>query len=525
MELDTGASVSLVSEQTYRSQLQGCPLKPSSTQLRTYSGETLKVLGKVDVTVSYEQQQARLPLVVVSGTGPSLFGRNWLAEIRLNWESINRVHIDNALAKVLMSHKMVFEEGLGKLKGYTAKIHVDPGATPRFCKARPVPYALKSMVEEELDRLQKEDIIEPVQYAEWAAPIVPVVKKDKKSLRICGDFKQTVNRASKLDKYPIPKIEDLFAQLTGGKQFTKLDMSQAYQQLVLEENSREFVVINTHRGLFRYKRLPFGVSSAPGIFQRAMESILRGIPRVVVYIDDILVTGPNEEAHLTSLKEVLRRLEEAGLRLRRKKCVFLAPSVEYLGYVIDAHGLHPVQEKVRAVQEAPAPENVSELKAYLGLLTYYSKFLPNLSTVLAPLYKLLRHKEPWQWTKETEEAFNQSKQLLLSSQLLVHFNPTLEIRVACDALAYGIGAVISHRMPDGSEKPVAFMSRTLNEAEKKYSQIEKEALACVVGVSRFHSYLWGHRFVLQTDHKPLMTLFNETKAIPQQAANRIQRWA
>ena len=183
--------------------------------MRSYSGESIEVLGETDVTVSYEQQQAQLPLIVVRGTGPSLFGRNWLANIRVNWESIYKVHVDDALAKVLTTHKKVFEEGLGKLKGYTAKIHVDPRATPRFCKARPVPYALKNMVEEELDRLQREDIIEPVQFAEWAAPIVPVVKKDKKSLRICGDFKRTVNSASKLDKYPIPKIEDLFAQLTG----------------------------------------------------------------------------------------------------------------------------------------------------------------------------------------------------------------------------------------------------------------------------------------------------------------------
>jgi len=504
MELDTGAAVSLVSEQTYRSQLQGCLLKPSEVQLLTYCGGPISVLGEVEVSVSYEQQQAHLPLVVVKGNGPSLFGRNWLHTIRLNWESINNVR-EGALSKVLARHQAVFKEGLGKLKGYEAKIHVDPEATPRFCKARPVPYSLRGKVEEELERLEKEGIIEPVQFAEWAAPVVPVLKSDKKSLRLCGDFKQTVNRASKLDKYPIPKIEDLFARLAGGKAFTKLDMSQAYQQLVLEEESRKFVVINTHRGLFRFNRLPFGVSSAPAIFQRVMESILNGISGVVVYLDDILITGPTEEAHLATLEEVLRRLEEAGLRLRRDKCVFLAPSVVYLGHVIDSQGLHPTKEKVRAVQEAPRPENVAELKSYLGLLTYYSKFLPNLSSVLAPLYQLLKHKQPWCWTKKQSESFEKSKQLLVSSQVLVHFDPRLEIRVACDASAYGLGSVLSHRMPDGSEKTVAFMSRTLNEAEK-YSQIEHEALACVVGVSRFHSYLWGHHFTLLTDHKPLVTL-------------------
>ena len=212
------------------------------------------------------------------------------------------------------------------------------------------------------------DIIEPLQFSEWAAPIVPVVKSDKKSVRICGDFSLTVNRVSKLDKYPIPKIEDLFAQLSGGKRYTKLDMSQAYQQIVLDKDSRKFVVVNTHRGLFQYNRLPFGVSSAPCIFQRTMESLLKGIPGVVVYLDNILVTGSSDDEHLEGLK--------------REKYVFLASSVQYLGYVIDAEGLHPMPEKVKAVQNVPSPTNVSELKSYLGLLSYYSKFLPNLSTVL-----------------------------------------------------------------------------------------------------------------------------------------------
>ena len=139
-----------------------------------------------------------------------------------------------------------------------------------------------------------------------------------------------------------------------------------------------------------------------------------------------------------------------------------------------------------------------------------------------PLYKLLKHSEPWSWTTEQHKAFTQSKELLLSSQVLVHFDPKLEIRLACDASDYGIGAVLSHGMLDGTEKPVGFFSRTLLNTEKKYSQIEKEALACVAGVTRFHSYLWGHHFTLQTDHKPLFTLFNENRLIPRQAANRIQ---
>ena len=429
------------------------------------------------------------------------------------------------LQGVLEEYKEVFEDTLGTLKGYKAKLHIDQTVPPKFCKSRPVPYSMQALVDEELDRLVKDGVIEPIQHSDWAAPIVPVLKSDKKSVRICGDFKQTVNQASHLDKYPIPKVEDLFAKLAGGERFTKLDMSQAYQQLELDEDSKQYVVINTHRGLFRYNRLPYGISSAPGIFQRTMENLLKDIPNTVVYIDDILITGATEEEHLQTLVKVLKRLREAGLKLKKKKCSFFARSVVYLGHKIDAKGLHPMSDKLQAVQEAPQPNNVSELKSYIGLLSYYGKFLPRRSTTLAPLYSLLCKDKCWRWTAQHEAAFLASKELLTSSQVLVHFDPTKPLVLSCDASQYGVGAVLAHRTTEGLEQPIGFASRTLSAAEKNYSQIEREGLACVFGVKRFHSYLYGHKFELITDHKPLLSLFNEKRSISPQASGRIQRWA
>ena len=176
-------------------------------------------------------------------------------------------------------------------------------------------------MDQELDQLVAEGILEPVQYAEWAAPIMPVVKSDQ-SVRICGDFKQTVNAASRVDRHPLPKVEDLFATLSGGRIFSKLDLSQAYQQVLLEDVSRDLVTINTQKGLFRYTRLPFGVSSAPGIFQRVMEEVLQGIPNVVVYLDDILAASTSEEEHVKLLDAILSRIQAAGLRLHKFKCTF-----------------------------------------------------------------------------------------------------------------------------------------------------------------------------------------------------------
>ena len=218
-----------------------------------------------------------------------------------------------------------------------------------------------ALVEKELDNLKAQGIIEPVAFSEWAAPIVPVLKADKTSVRICGDFKLTVNRVAKLDRYPIPKFYDLFSNLSGGKYFTRLDLSRAYLQVCLDEQPKSLVVVNTHKGLFRYNHLPYGISLAPAIFQGIMESLLKGIPHVVSYLDDILISGSTVQEHMDTLEQVLSRLKKAGFKLQQK-CLFMASEVVYLGHKIDAQGLHPLAEKVEAIQAAPVPKDVTELK-------------------------------------------------------------------------------------------------------------------------------------------------------------------
>ena len=433
---------------------------------------------------------------MVDGFGPSLLRRDWLATIKLDWHSLNKVQTEpapptNTLQDVLQRHGDVFKKELGTVRGVSAKLYVDPNVQPCFCKPRTVPYTLRTKVNQELDRLEKAGVIEPIQFADWAASIVPVLKRDG-SLRICGDYKVTVNRAAKLVAYPSPRIDDLFASLTGGKKFSKLDLAHAYQQIPQDEESRK-LVINTSKRLFRYNRLLFGVASAPAIFQRTIEGILRGSPQVCVYLDDILATGKTEAEQLQNLELVLTRLEEA---LKQEKCAFLLDSVEYLGHNISAEGLRPTQEKVRVITGAPAPEYVSQLRAFLGLINYYRKFLPQLSNTPAPLYRLLEKQTKWSWGTPQEDAFRAAKQRLTSSCLLVHYDPDKPLVLACDASPYGLRAVLSHCMPDGSDKPIAFASRSLSIAEKKYAQPDKEGLAIVFGVRKFHYFLLGRKFTL-----------------------------
>ena len=391
MELDTGAAVSIISDHTRRSLFPDLPLRDSSLTLRTYTEEQMEVVGQLNVRVQYGDQVEKLVLVVVGGNGPSLFGRNWLKYLKLNWSKIASIHSSRSetLRTLINQHQKLFTEELGTIKPFKAKLLVQPQAVPRFCKPRPVPFAIRAAIGKELDLLERQGIVEKVTHSDWAAPIVPVPKKDGR-FRICGDYKVTVNQVLNVEQYPLPRPDDIFATLAGGKYFSKLDLSQAYLQVQLDEDSRDYVTINTHQGLYRYTRLPFGVASAPALFQKLMDTVLQGIPRVACYIDDILVSGSDKGQHLTTLKEVFRRLEEHGFRLKQAKCEFLMSSVEYLGHLIDQDGIRPLPNKVAAIINAPSPTNIQELRSFLGLLNYYGKFIPNLATIVHPMNELLQ---------------------------------------------------------------------------------------------------------------------------------------
>ncbi|XP_044755016.1 uncharacterized protein LOC123313970 [Coccinella septempunctata] len=256
-------------------------------------------------------------------------------------------------------------------------------------KARPLPFAMREKVEQELERLLSLGVIEPVDYSPWGTPVVPVIKKDG-SVRLCGDFKVTLNPHIEIDKYPLPRIEQLFASLQGGEHFTKLDLANAYTQL--------------------------------------MESLLQGVDGVVIFIDDIVVTGKDRAEHLERLEKVFERLQDAGFKISVNKCEFFKSKITYMGYQIDKTGLHTCQEKIEAFNKAPVPKDISQLKSFLGLVNYYGKFVPNLSSILHPLYNLLRDRVQWQlgnvtWKRHLDQIIPMSSDALalpgeINSELL-----------------------------------------------------------------------------------------------------------
>ena len=467
------------------------------------------------MTGKYDKQQREVQAIVVKGDRPNLFGRDWLDMFKLDWHkllghscnvtnmsSTNMITLQNEVQMLLDRYSDVFSVELGKYTGPPAHISIESGVRPIFRKARQVPLALKEKIEKTLETMVKEGTLEPVQYSQWATPTVNILKGNGE-VRICGDYKITVNKVAHTDLYPIPRIDDLLAQLAGSAVYVRLDMRRAYEQLTITEEAQECLTINTHKGLFRPTRLPAGISSGPGLFQRVIDNLFRDIPEVIVYLDDILIGAECEKKALVALERVLTRLRECGFRLKKEKCLFLETSVEYLGFKIDREGIHPILPKVEAIHAAPEPKNKAQLQSFLGLINYYGRFCKQLSSKLTHLYNLLNSNVKWAWGSKERSAFEEAKKSLCSDAVLVHYSPLLDMSLSVDASSYGLGAVISHTMEDGSERPIHFASRTLNSAERNYSQTDKEAAAVMFGLTKFYTYLVGRKFTIYTDHKPL----------------------
>lgn len=269
----------------------------------------------------------------------------------------------------------------------------------------------------------------------------------------------------------------------------------------------------------------FGVKVAPGMWQKFMDKIFQGLEGVQCFFDDIIIQGKSHEELLQRLRNVLDIIRSQNLTLNRDKCRFMEKSIKYLGHRIDSAGLHKLEDKVLAIQNARRPENVSELRTFLGLANYYNKFISNLASILHPLNKLLCKGQKFHWTENCERSFIHIKSEILKDNTLVHFNSELDIVLATDASPVGLGAVLSHRYEDGSERPIAFASRSLTKSERNYSQIDKEATAIYWGIKKFFQYLYGRKFILITDNKPLTTIFNPHKTLPTLSATRMLHYA
>lgn len=525
-EMDTGAAVATINKDQWEA--IGKPILEEPTRkLIAYQGTEVEVLGTVTVKAQFDGVTNLVELYVAK-RGVALCGRTLIRDLKIPMgphyaNELHGIRPKKTLDQILTDHAEVFNADSGSVTKEVSLITKEE-VTPKFFKARKVPYALKPKIEEYAAQKVREGIWKPIETSDWATPIV-VVPKPGNQVRICGDYKVTVNPYLKVNQYPIPTPEELFHKLNGGQKFSKVDLKDAYMQLPLDEKSRKMCVIITPQGLFEPQRLQFGISSAPAIFQKFMDQLLQGIDGVVCYLDDVTVTGRTDEEHLQRLDEVLERMKNAGLRLKLKKCDFLKEEVELLGRIMTAEGVKVNPKKVDAIVKMPDPQNVKELSSFLGMVQYYSPYVPNLANLAAPLNRLKGKDVSWKWTQAEKAAVRAIKQKLISAPILAHFDPNEEVVLATDASEYGIGAVLYHRNADRSLKVIAYASRTLTSAERNYGQIEKEGLGIMFGVEKFNEYLYGRKFTLQTDHQPLVKIFGPKGNLPVVAAKRLHRWS
>ena len=390
-----------------------------------------------------------------------------------------------------MSESEVFKPGVGRVLNHEASLNLKESHQPKFHKARPVAYAEREEISAELDRLVECGYYTPVETSKWASPIVSV-RKPGGSIRLCGDYKSTLNPALDMKYYPLPIVEDCFVKMKGGIHFTKIDIKQAFNSLPLRECDQELATINTHRGLYKPLVLPYGVKTATSSFQEIMDKVLGDMDFVITRVDDIICSGLTTKQHIDTVREVIRRLEECGFKCRWEKCHFLEESVIYIGYEMSKYGVRPCRSKVETLANAPYPTCLNELVSFLGAVQYYARFLKNLSTLVEPLNRL--RTSEWRFEEEERKCFDQLKERLTSNEVLTFYDPELPLRLDCDASSYGLGAVISHVDKDGVDKPVEFISRTLSPTERRYAQIDREALSIIWAVKRFHCYLYAREF-------------------------------
>ena len=418
-------------------------------------------------------------------------------------------------------------EGLGCLKDaqghyIKVKIHRDSTVHPRIQRSQRFPPKMQRRVNREVKQLHNLDLIEKVEKPPtWLNPLIPVDRPNQGGIRLCVDMR-AANTAVIREPYQIPTIEEVSQKLKGCKYFTKLDLNKGYHQILLDEESRDLTAFQCHLGIFRYKRLIFGLSSAAEIYQREIELALNGLPCVNIS-DDIIIGGKSKIQLKFRQNLVLERLRERNLTINIKKSKFMKKSVLYMGHTLSAHGISPDKLRVAAINGLAAPENVKELQSFLGMVTYCSKFLPNFSTVTEPLRRLLKKDMPWVWAEPQNQAFEELKRLLLSSETLAFFDPDAYTEIITDASPVGLGAVILQKQKDGHMHPVDYASRSLKSAETRYSQIERECLGIYFAVNRFRNYLYGMDFTVKTDHKPLVNLFKPTSKPPPRIENWILR--
>ena len=530
--IDSGASCNLIDYKTWSYLKQNrvvCQSAQSEKKIFAYGQkEPIDVAGTFTTEIVCEANGETCvdEFTVIKGDGRPLLGKRTAEQLDVlrvgpeKEEEVYTVTEQGNDVDIREKYPALFT-GVGKLKGYKLKLHINEDVTPVAQSVRRLPFGLRDKVDDKLDELLDMGIIEEVPEATpttWVSPLVVVPKADGKDIRVCVDMRRA-NEAIIRERHPIPTIEEVLYDLNGATVFSKIDLKWGFHQIELEEDSRAITTFITHRGLYRYRRLMFGITSAPEKYQKIISDVLAGCSGVANIADDLVIYGTDLEEHDSNLRKVLTRLEEQGLTVNGEKCQFRLPRLTFFGHELSARGIAPSEEKIAAVVNARPPQNVSEVRSFVQLVQYSAKFIPDFAQVAEPLRRLLRKGEPFVWGPDQGDAFHKLKKLMTSTKALAYFRNDCKTRIVADAGPEGLGAVLLQLQ--GEEwRAVSYASRNLSDVERHYAQTEKEALALVWACERFNIYVSGREFELETDHKPLECIFGKTS----KPSARIERW-
>ena len=561
--VDSGASVNVLPMSIYN-QIKHPRSKPKPTSISVYpygSKLLLDIAGVAAIEVQAFGHQRTLDFIVSTSHGVALLGRKSATELDLlrvgppppppNVRPVNTVDqhsvnnnppqkpgstISNAALtqspaaehplpehlktkNILSRYSKVFE-GLGRVKNVQIEIHMKKNAIPVIHSPSRVPVHLREALDKELDLQEALSIIEPA-VGPTPSRMVVVPKTTPGQVRITQDWRD-VNKNVEREIYPIPTFEEATDEMDGATVWSKLDLYKSFNQLPLHPHPRKYATFSTPRGLRRCTTVVMGFTNASEILQRTMNMVLSGLPGVKWIHDDITVYGKTMCEHNERLIACLDRLKEFNVTLNKEKCVFGASTVNFMAMRLSVKGIQPSTQKVEAVKSFKTPETVSDVKSFLGLVNFLARFVPNLATMAEPLRLLTRSGSLWTWGNEQQESFDKIKESISSETCLAFFSRHRKTELRVDGSPVGVGAILCQVQPDGTSRPVAYASRSLSDVERRYSQLEREALSVKFGCLKFDHYLSGDPgFAVITDHKPLLSLYRPGSRPPP----RIERWA
>lgn len=531
--IDTGATCSFIRKNSMGG-VKWITKSPNKQIFATANGTDLETAGEVVCNVEFEGKNYHCTFKITETLNDEVIvGADFLSFNKLMVNMYKKELVINSLVNkedIMEKYEDIFVENLEDsasiAKVDPIKIEIEKDAVPIYQRNFKLSDEEKEIIKKETNKMLKSGVIEKVKPCDtskgWNSPIL-LIKKNDGSWRFCIDFRK-LNKVTLKESAQLPLIDDLIQKAGKGKVFSKLDLASGYWQLRVEENSRKLLRFETEDGQYQFKVLPFGVTNAPAIFQRVMNNILKGIDGVVVLIDDIVIFAKNRVENEKVLKDVLKRLAQYGFKVKRKKCSFFKEELKLFGYWIKEGKILPDPDKVEVIKKMNRPENLKTLLTFLGMTNYFRRLIKDYASFEARIRKCINKSDKLEWTDDGIEAYNHLIGKLCEYPYNFPYSKDLGIILHCDASGNSIGAVLSQVNDKGKEIPIYYYSRLLKEREMRYSTIEKELTAIHDSLLKLRQYLIGRKFIVKTDHKPLLGIIkNNTSSLGARWARRLLR--